>query len=184
MIGRDSTLVDVCFAICTELGARALKVVLTGGSAATFYAPQSYQSYDADFVAVFAVDEESQRQLVAAMSDLGYDLDGRRIFQNRNGNPFAVEFPKGPLAVGGDYIQRYDTVRRGEEMLNVITATDSVRDRLAAYYSWDDRSSLQTAVSVCLAVPEKVDLTNVEGWSRREGQLDKHAEFVRLLSPR
>lgn len=181
MISRDSTLVDVAFTVCTTLSAEGLKVVLVGGSAATYYAPSAYQSYDADFVALFATDRESEARLIGLMNGLGYDLDGN-TFGHRHGNPFVVEFPKGPLQIGLDYVHTYDTVQRGVETLNVITATDSVRDRLAAYYFWDDRSSLQAAVAIARAVPDKVRLAAVEEWSVREGAAGKHSDFVHLLS--
>ena len=49
-IDATSTLVDVCFTVCTALSESDITAVLCGGSAATFYAPQAYQSKDADFV--------------------------------------------------------------------------------------------------------------------------------------
>jgi hypothetical protein len=50
MINEDSTLEDVCFEVCTALDGHSITAVLTGGSAATVYAPDVYTSYDADFV--------------------------------------------------------------------------------------------------------------------------------------
>jgi hypothetical protein len=45
-----STLTDIAFAVCTALERAGFVAVLTGGSAATFYAPDAYQSKDLDFV--------------------------------------------------------------------------------------------------------------------------------------
>jgi hypothetical protein len=53
MIEGGSSLVDVAFAVCTALDRDGITAVLTGGSAATFYAPEAYQSEDADFVLSF-----------------------------------------------------------------------------------------------------------------------------------
>ena len=45
-----STLTDVAFVVCTALAERGFIAVLTGGSAATFHAPDAYVSRDLDFV--------------------------------------------------------------------------------------------------------------------------------------
>ncbi len=45
-----SALISVAFEVCTALEAAGTTAVLTGGSAATFYAPEAYQSVDIDFV--------------------------------------------------------------------------------------------------------------------------------------
>lgn len=50
MITATSTLTDVAFAVCTAMDGAGFTVVLTGGSAATYYAPEAYQSRDVDFV--------------------------------------------------------------------------------------------------------------------------------------
>ena len=49
--GRTS-LVEVATAVCTALEQAGVTAVLTGGSAATFHAPEAYQSSDIDVVAV------------------------------------------------------------------------------------------------------------------------------------
>ncbi|HEY5096348.1 MAG TPA: hypothetical protein VII69_14645 [Candidatus Eremiobacteraceae bacterium] len=183
MIDASSSLEDVVFAVCTGLDARGLKVVLVGGSAATFYSAAAYQSFDADFIAQFAAGRKTEALLVATMSGLGYDLDLQRTFRHRNGSPFAIEFPKGPLGIGGDYVG-YKTVRRDGETLYVISPTDSVRDRLCGYYYWDDRSALIAAVDVSLAASDDVDLDGIQVWSSREGHLAKHADFRRLRDSR
>jgi len=157
-----------------------LSVVLVGGSAATYYAPLAYQSFDADFVAQFAVDEQRTTLLVNTMKELGYELDGN-IFVHQKGSPFTVEFPKGPLSVGGDYIQNYDTIQRASQKLHIISATDSVRDRLSHYYAWGERASLYAAVDVASAASTNFDLSIVEDWSKREGELGLFGDFVALL---
>jgi len=182
MIDGSSTLEDVAFAICTALNARALRVVLVGGSAATYYAPAAYQSFDADFIAQFAATKETGERIVVAMSGLGYELDPQKMFRHRNGSPYTVEFPKGPLAVGG-YDVGYRTVTRDRETLYVISATDSVRDRLCCYYFWDDRTALQAAVDVSLAATD-VDLESIRKWSDDEGHAAKYDDFSRRRESR
>jgi hypothetical protein len=177
MIDNTTSLEDVAFAICTELNIRGLKVVLVGGSAATYYAPEAYQSSDADFVAQFVADKENETKLVAAMNDLGYELKGNSFHHPRN--PFTVEFPKGPLGIGGDDVG-FDTIDRGSELLYIISATDCVRDRLCHYFYWNDRTALRAAVDVSLAVPDAVDLKLIRTWSAREGHVRGYADFSQM----
>ena len=50
MISKESTLADICFAVAQTLDTYGISGILTGGSAAAIYAPQSYISHDADFI--------------------------------------------------------------------------------------------------------------------------------------
>jgi len=86
--------------------------------------------------------------------------------------------------VGGDLVKSYDTVKRGNETLYVVSATDCIRDRLSAFYFWNNRSSLETALDVALAVPDKIDLDLIEGWSARERETNKFVEFERQFRSR
>jgi hypothetical protein len=68
-LGREASLVDVAFAVCTALDRTGNIAVLTGGSAATYYDSERYQSMDADFV----LQVVPQRHVVEeAMASLGY----------------------------------------------------------------------------------------------------------------
>lgn len=154
---------------------------MVGGSAAAYYARGAYRSDDLDFVVAFEVKHNSPKVLTDVMESMGYELRDN-IFHHTSGNPFTVEFPKGPLAVGGDYLTDYDTVRRGEETLFIITPADSVRDRLAHYYHWGDGSALRAAILIARAERGRVNIDNVKDWSQRENALDKFNEFRRLLS--
>ena len=60
-------------------------------------------------------------------------------------------------------------------MLKLLTPTDSVKDRLAAYYHWNDQQSLEQALLVCKE--QKVDFKNIREWSNKEGMIDKFIEF-------
>ncbi len=176
-IREETTLQDVCFAVCSALQRAGTVAVLTGGSAATYYAPESYQSLDADFVISFSADGV---RAADAMRSLGYSERGGIYFHELN--RFTVEFPPGPLAVGNDLIQSYATVRRDDELLHVLSRTDCVRDRLSSFYYFTDRSALAAAIAVALSGP--IDLDSIERWSLREGQGSRFAEFRGSLSLR
>src|SRR4030095_11215373 len=81
--------------------------------------------------------------------------------------PFYVEFPKGPLAIGHDFNIRPVELRRSRFRILTLSQTDCCRDRLAAFYHWNDRQSLQTAVLIAAAA--RIRMKVIEEWSRGEG---------------
>lgn len=172
-IRRSSSLADVAFAVCTVLKKNEITGVLTGGSAATFYAPDIYQSRDLDFVITFAT-ARGRKQAGAALIGLGYHLEGQTYVHASN--PFTVEFPPGPLAIGDDLVVKWNTVKRRTEIVHVLTPTDCVRDRLLWFYLQPtDRSSLQAAIGI--AQRKDVDLRLIAKWSKREGFDVRFREF-------
>ena len=97
MIQPDDDLITVCFEVCTALERVGTKAVLTGGSAAAFYAPDAYMSHDADYIIMRSPDGA---KAVDALRELGYsEQNGMYVHAS---NPFTVEFPPGPLAIGSD----------------------------------------------------------------------------------
>jgi hypothetical protein len=174
-ITETSSLKDVSFAVCTALQRAGTVAVLTGGSAATYYAPQAYQSQDADFVITFSSDPARAGN---AMRELGYREIGGTYHHEKNA--FTVEFPPGPLAIGADLVRAYDTVKRGSDVLHVITETDCVRDRLAHFYFFADRSALAAAVAV--ARSGVVDLAAIRRWSLKEREASHFEEFSQSLA--
>jgi hypothetical protein len=170
VITSTSTLIDVAFAVCTALENEGFVVVLTGGSAATFYAPKAYQSKDIDFVITLR-GKAGERALIA----LGYRRKGD--YYVHEASPFPVEFPPGPLAIGDDLVTTWNTVRREGELLHILSRTDSCRDRLASFLFWNDFRGLEQALAVFSSRPEDVDLETIQDWCRRERQSDKYAVF-------
>lgn len=171
MIGPASSLTDIAFAVCSALDRKGFRAVLTGGSAATYYAPDAYQSDDLDFVLTLkGTGGES------ALTSLGFVRRGD--FYRHPRTHFSLDFPNGPLAVGEDLITNWSTVHRGDEVLYVLSATDSCRDRLASFLFWNDFSGLEQALFVFHARPEEVELSVIEDWCRREGHSQKFGLFA------
>ena len=61
----------------------------------------------------------------------------------------------------------------------MLSPTDCVKDRLAAYYFWNDQQALEQAKLVAKNQP--VDLDEIRRWSEVEDQLDKFKEIKRDL---
>ena len=63
--------------------------------------------------------------------------------------------------------------------IKLLHPVDSMKDRLSAYYHWNDRQGLEQAINICLE--QDVDLSEVERWSSSEGHLGKYATFLQHL---
>jgi hypothetical protein len=177
LIDQKSQLIDVAFTVCTAMQQAGIVAVLTGGSAATVYAPHAYQSRDCDFIISMA---KAGANGNVVMNELGYKETGG-TFSHIN-NRYTVEFPKGPLSVGDEIIAEWKTLHRELELLHILAPTDCCRDRLAGYYHWNDFSSLEQALAV--AKSQSVDIDRIAEWSRREGEEQKLKTFMELVAAR
>jgi hypothetical protein len=97
-LDENSTLTDVAFLVCTALARAGEHAVLCGGSAATFYAPEKYESRDLDFVLHFGA---LTTAVDAALAPLGYVRAPEKLYRHPAAR-FTVEFPRGPTAIGSD----------------------------------------------------------------------------------
>jgi hypothetical protein len=168
---RPPGLRDVAREVAVALEKEGLRAVLTGGACASLYSGGAYQSSDLDFILLEAVREE---RLKRAMAAIGFAPRGGHFV--RPGLPFFVEFPKGPLGIGRDIrIQPVRLLIRGAA-ITALSATDACRDRLAAFYHWKDRASLQAAVAI--ARRNRVDLPFIRSWSEEEEAGAAFEEFL------
>ena len=167
------TIVEVAFEVGTALAEGRVIGVLSGGGAAATYAPEAHQTQDLDFVI------QSLRANVEPILGLGFRRRrGSGMYEHPH-IPFTLEFPRGPLAVGDEAIEAWDTLREGERSLNILNPTDCVRDRLAAAIHWNDLASIRQAVAV--ARRHTVDWAKIEGWCAAEGGAKTYARFVGQL---
>jgi hypothetical protein len=58
----------------------------------------------------------------------------------------------------------------------------SVKDRLASFYHWNDKQSLEQAINICL--DQKINLADVKLWSINEAQEEKFELFLQALRSR
>jgi hypothetical protein len=166
-----STLQEVAIAVGAHLASRGIRAVLTGGACVAIHTGH-YISKDADFVLQGPI---SQRGLEEALRELGFVRKGAEYAHSEV--PFTVEFPPGPLSIGDDLEIIPAELSLGNITALGLSATDSCRDRLAAFYHWNDRQALALAVEIARASP--VDLDLIRDWSAREGKTAEFGEFLR-----
>ena len=112
--GRSS-LREIAFEVCTALDRGGSTAVLSGGGAATLYAPQAIQSFDLDFILTM---HGGRAEPGHALQELGYRLEGHHYEHAES--KFIVEFPPGPLAIGDELITEWDTLREHGKLLHLI----------------------------------------------------------------
>jgi len=143
-----------------------LYVVLSGGAAVGIYSNGEYVSKDIDFVnARFAARDKIEK----SMEELGFSPFGRH-FEHPN-SEHIVEFPPGPLQFGDGRVKDISELEFDTGILQIISPTDCIKDRLAHYYHWGDRQCLKQAILV--ASKHKINLIEVQKWSKSEGKLDE-----------
>ncbi len=169
-----SKLSDVARVVGGALADAGIPATLSGGACATIYSEGAYQSLDLDFILGESV---SRKRLDKAMSDAGFKRSTDHYIHART--KFFVEFPRGPLAIGRDAAIRPVKIQLGRIRIAALSATDSCRDRLAAFYFWSDRSSLEAAVAI--ASRRRVALGKIRRWSEGEGHAERFGEFHRQL---
>ncbi len=157
--------------IQSSLEMRGIHVVLSGGAAVSFYSDGVYVSYDVDLVNEFSI---NPKRICEAMKEIGFSEVGKSYtFQ---GTDYFVEFPPGPLTVGNEPVKEVNTIKFSTGELRIISATDSIKDRLAAYYHWGDEQCLYQARLI--KKNHKVDLKEIESWSIGEGKISEYHIFL------
>jgi hypothetical protein len=169
-LDEKSTVATVALAVGSTLLERGLRAVLTGGACVSLYTKSVYHSKDVDFILPASVRRE---ELDAAMAAVGFSRRGDRYEHPRT--VLYVEFPPGPLSIGDDVAIRAVEVRRSGLRVLALSATDCCRDRLAAFYHWNDRQSLRAAVLVALG--NRIRTAAIREWSRSEGASSRFEEF-------
>jgi len=169
-----SSLEVVVEAVGAALERAGIRAVLVGGACAAIYSGGAYMSEDLDLIIQSA---PSQRQLDDAMAEIGFTRRASQYFHDKT--DFFVEFPRGPLAIGRDVRIEPIRLKIGRGRVLAISPTDSCRDRLAAFYHWGDRQSLDVAVKIALS--NRVLMTRIRTWSAGEDALQKFEEFEKEL---
>lgn len=176
-ITASTTIEELAAIVSTTLEAAGIDAVLSGGAVVSIYTNNEYESNDLDFVS-----PESAGRIAEAIAPLGFERNGRMFAHPRTA--LFIEFPAGPLAIGDELIRATEVAKKrtAAGTIRLLTPTQCVMDRLAAYFHWNDLQSLDQAVMV--ASSRKVSVAKLDAWAKREGATEKLRKFKQRLAVR
>jgi hypothetical protein len=176
-IGSDTSAAEVAALVSEALEAKGIRAVLSGGGATSLYSDERYVSRDLDFVTSASLNEIGD-----AIRALGFRRrKGDRYFEHP-ANEILLEFPAGPLAIGDGPQTTCAVMETPTGRIQIITATQCVMDRLAAFYHWHDPQALEQALLV--AERNEIDHEMIQAWSEREGESKNFRQFAERLNRR
>ena len=156
------TIGELAAYIAEHLRSKGIETVLVGGACISIYSDNEYSLFDLDFI----LTGSSTRQKVRAMlAEINFTEDNRYFTHPET--PFFIEFPSGPLAIGDEPPSEISTLSFSTGNLRLLSPTDCVKDRLAAFYHWKDQQSLEQAILI--ARDHDIDSDEVRRWSVNEG---------------
>ncbi len=155
-----------------HLRVKEIDMVLTGGACVSVYSQGEYISMDLDMIHTSLI--APRRKIIReVMYGIGFAEKGR-YFKHPDTHLY-VEFPPGPPAVGEEPVKEIIEREESTGTLKILSPTDCVKDRLAAFYHWDDLQSLEQAILVARKNP--IDLDEIKRWSVGE---DKGEQFEKI----
>lgn len=169
---REVSLEDLAGFLSEELKKRGIEVILVGGACVTIYSHNRYQSYDLDFVAY-----EDMKKVKQALKEL--DFHEKNGYFHHNNCKWIIEFVSSPVAIGKEIISDFQNIKVSTGNIKMLRAEDSVKDRLASYFYWDDRQGLDQSIDICLEC--NIDIKEVKKWAVKEGFENKFQEFIQRL---
>jgi len=171
---KNMSQVELAAHVQDALQAEKIQVVLSGGSAVSFYSSNQYVSKDLDLINTNFVRRSKIRTV---MEKLGFTEKGRYFIHPET--TFFIEFPDGPLSVGEEPVKEISEFELSTGTLRVLSPTDCVKDRLCAFYFWSDLQGLEQAILVTNSQP--VDLKEIKRWSKVEGKEKEFQAFIDKL---
>lgn len=172
---KNISIRDLAILLCDHLDKHGIETVLSGGACVSIYTKNEFLSYDLDFVLLDSTHKKSIHRILAK---IGFFPEGRHF--RHTDTPFIVEFLSPPLSIGEEPVKKIHTIEENKRKLKLLSPTDCVKDRLAAYYFWNDRPSLEQAIMVSLA--QSTDLKEIKRWSEQEGMAVKYLSFLEELN--
>lgn len=171
---KNMSQVELAAYVQDSLQAEGIQVVLSGGSAVSFYSSNKYVSKDLDLI---NTSFSKRSKIKVVMDKLGFHEQGRYFIHPET--IFFIEFPDGPLSVGEEPVKEISEFELSTGTLRVLSPTDCVKDRLCAFYFWNDLQGLEQAILVTKS--QNVDLKEIKRWSNVEGKQKEYKSFTSKL---
>ncbi len=118
------------------------------------------------------------------MLELGFTHAHSRNIYESVYTPLTIDLPEDEPRLGENLSMEWQTIEKYGQVLNIITPTDCIRDRLSSALYWNDVSSLSQAAYVAVEIHDQIDFKTVEDWCLAEGGEIKYQHFLALLNHR
>lgn len=171
---KNITLEHLAAIISSKLQEYKIDSILVGGACVSIYSQNRYQSYDLDYVTY-----EDMKKVAEALHKLGFVKKGKYFSQAHC--QFYIEFVSPPVSIGKEPISHFEQYQTPLGTIKMLTPTDCVKDRLAGYYHWEDRQSLDQAITICRQQKKRINLQEIKNWSEKEGHLKEFEIFQKKL---
>lgn len=161
---------DFAAAVVRQLQKHDISCALVGGACVSIYTNEQHASHDLDFISPY-----SHEAIAKALAELGFQKEGRYFIHPDS--KLYVEFPSGPVAIGNQLpIKPEGKMKVRNTIVTMLSPTQCVMDRLAAWFHWNDRRSLIHALWVCEKHP--ISLDKIKRWASKEGESEKFEQFI------
>ncbi len=164
--------------VAWHLEGAGIPTVLVGGAVVAIYSEGLYRSGDLDMV----LDRHRRSHLTEALKEIGLVPDKSRYFKHPECKHLYVEFPPGPVELGEEYPVFPAEIQVEGRILRLLSPTDCVKDRLAAYIHWKLRDNFRQASLVAKRQKDWIDFENLAAWCDREGGAEAYEELLKELS--
>ena len=166
---KNISIKDLAGLVCGHLKKNGVEATLVGGACVSIYSKNKYVSGDLDFITYTPTGE-----LEKVLNALGFARASRRHFEHPDCE-FFIEFPAPPVSIGSEPVRDFLLLKTKFGSIRILTPTDCVRDRLAAYFFWDDMQSFDQALLV--ARGNDINMPAIREWAKREGNREKFRKF-------
>lgn len=174
-ISEQTTREELAAIVVSKLAEHKISAILVGGSVVSIYTNNKYESYDLDFVS-----PADHRRITAAMEELGFKAKGKDFLHPNT--QLTVEFPARQLGIGDDYPIQAEGQRVVDGVtVTMLSPTQSIMDRLAGYFHWNDMQNLDQAVWIAQALPDQVSIERIIEFAKRERSEEKLKVFLDRL---
>jgi len=170
---KHITIKELAAIVSEKLKEKNIDALLVGGACVSIYTKNKYLSYDLDFVSHALL-----KNIAQALSEIGFKKESSRHFV-RADCPFFIEFVSPPAAIGNEPITTKKEIKTRFGNILLLSPTNCVKDRLAAFYHWNDPQALEQALIVAKA--QKINLREIKRWSGQEGHKEKYAVFLKKI---
>ena len=167
------TLKELACFVYETLKNHNIDVVLVGGACVTIYSENRYQSMDVDFATY-----EELKPIEKILHEYGFKRVGRHF--THDNCPYLIDFVNPPITVGHEAVRQFKTLKTSMGSLQLLTPNDCVKDRLAAFFHWNDMQAFDQAILVAKA--HQIDVKNLKQWAKTEGYFEKLNQFLERLS--